>query len=83
VRVPDRERFREALARQGVDTLVHYPEPIHGHPPYRELGDGPVPLRNAEALAREVVSLPLFPELTDGEVERVAEAAVTALAAHG
>lgn len=71
----DRDAFRAALEADGVRTLVHYPEPIHGHPPYRALGtDGPVPLRNAERLAGEIVSLPLYPELTDAEVDRVADA---------
>jgi dTDP-4-amino-4,6-dideoxygalactose transaminase len=74
VRVGNRARFREALAAQGVATLVHYPYPIHGHEPYAELGRG-VPLRNAEALASSVVSLPLYPELTDEEASFVASAA--------
>ena len=55
-------------------TLVHYPRPVHGHEPYRSLRHGPVRLTNAEALAREVVSLPVYPELTDDEVEYAARA---------
>ena len=72
---PAREAFQGALSERGVATLVHYPRTIHGHEPYRSLGRGPVPLGNAEALAGEVVSLPLYPELTDEEVEQVAGAA--------
>jgi dTDP-4-amino-4,6-dideoxygalactose transaminase len=75
VRAPDRERFRAALEERGVATLVHYPRPIHGHPPYEQLGRGPVPLINAERLSERVVSLPIYPELTDAEVEYVASAA--------
>ena len=75
VRAPRRDVFQEALRRAGVATLVHYPRPIHGHPPYVSLGDGPVPLQISERLASEVVSLPIYPELTDGEVEHVAAAA--------
>ncbi len=71
---PERETFQRHLEERGVQTLVHYPTPVHGHPPYRELGNGPVPLDRAEALCSRIVSLPLFPELTDDEVERVAEA---------
>lgn len=74
VRTPDRERFRAELARRGIETLVHYPRPIHGYEPYRRLGTGPVQLVEAERLAAEVVSLPLYPELSDAEVDRVAEA---------
>jgi dTDP-4-amino-4,6-dideoxygalactose transaminase len=72
---PDRERFQAALEERGVATLVHYPRPIHGHAPYEQLGRGPVPLSNAESLSERVVSLPIYPELTDAEVEHVADAA--------
>jgi dTDP-4-amino-4,6-dideoxygalactose transaminase len=75
VRAPDREAFQARLADAGIGTLIHYPRPVHGHEPYRELGDGPVPLANAERLAGRVVSLPLYPELTDAEVAEVAGAA--------
>jgi dTDP-4-amino-4,6-dideoxygalactose transaminase len=72
VRVADRESFRRGLAERGIETAVHYPRPVHGHPAYRELGhDG---LGESERLAREVVSLPLYPELRDDEAEVVAAA---------
>jgi dTDP-4-amino-4,6-dideoxygalactose transaminase len=76
--LPDRDAFQERLADAGVGTLVHYPEPVHGHPPYRSLGDGPVTLSNAERLAKHVVSLPLYPELTDEEVHHVGRSAQAA-----
>jgi len=69
----DRDRFRAELARRGVETAVHYPRPVHLQPAYRALGEGrsfPV----SERLAASVVSLPMYPELTDDEVELVAEA---------
>ena len=72
VLAPDRAAFQAALADRGVATLVHYPRPIHGHPPYADLGRGLVPLAISEDLAERVVSLPLYPELTDAEVEHVA-----------
>jgi dTDP-4-amino-4,6-dideoxygalactose transaminase len=72
VRCEDREAFRAALEVAGVATLIHYPRPIHGHEPYRGLGEGR-DLRGAEDLARSVVSLPTYPELDDAEVEHVAE----------
>ena len=75
VEVPNRESFQARLAAAGVGTLVHYPEPIHGHPPYRRLGEGTVRLSVAEGLARRIVSLPLYPELRDEEVEHVANSA--------
>jgi dTDP-3-amino-3,4,6-trideoxy-alpha-D-glucose transaminase len=75
VRVPDRGAFRAALAEQGVQTAVHYPRAVHEHPAYRHLG-GHFPV--AEALAREVVSLPLYAELTDEEAETVVSAVAAA-----
>jgi len=74
VETSDRERFRAELARLGVETAVHYPRPIHLQPAYRALGEGRS-LPVSERLAASVVSLPLYPELADDEVELVAEAA--------
>lgn len=67
----NRAGFRRGLSERGIQTLIHYPRPIHGHGPYRTLGNGPVPLVNAERLAERIVSLPMYPELTDIEVEAV------------
>jgi dTDP-4-amino-4,6-dideoxygalactose transaminase len=75
VRAPDRRLFIEQLTRRGVQARSHYERPIHAHPAYRRLAQGSVPLRTAERLCREVVSLPLYPELGDAEVEHVAQAA--------
>jgi dTDP-4-amino-4,6-dideoxygalactose transaminase len=69
---PARAAFRERLAARGVATLVHYPTAVHEQPAYRQLGHAG--LEVSEQLCREVVSLPLFPELTDAEVEHVAAA---------
>jgi dTDP-3-amino-3,4,6-trideoxy-alpha-D-glucose transaminase len=77
-RAPDRERFQQALADRGVATLIHYPIPIHRQAPFVGLADGPVPLQGSEKLCRTVVSLPLFPGLTDAEAEHVAESAAVA-----
>jgi dTDP-4-amino-4,6-dideoxygalactose transaminase len=73
VRVPRRDAFRERLAAVGVETLVHYPRAIHEHPAYARLARPG--LETSERLAREVVSLPLYPELTDEEAEAVIAAA--------
>ncbi len=71
VATQDRDGFREALRDDGVETLVHYPRPVHGHPAYRQLAPSGRRLDESERLARQVVSLPLFPELTQREVETV------------
>jgi dTDP-4-amino-4,6-dideoxygalactose transaminase len=75
VAVPDREIFQSRMSDAGVGTLVHYPEPVHGHPPYRQLGESPADLGVAERLSRHIVSLPLYPELRAAEVEHVARSA--------
>ena len=74
VRVAARKRdaFRKALAARGVGTQVHYPV-VYDHPAFRDArpsGGCPV----AEKAAQEVVSLPMFPGLTDREVDRVISA---------
>ena len=74
VRTPERDALMAHLAAQGVGTLVHYPTPTHLQDAYRGLGLGPGALPQAEAAAREVLSLPMYPELTDAEVAQVAQA---------
>jgi dTDP-4-amino-4,6-dideoxygalactose transaminase len=63
-----------------VASDVHYPLPVHRQPAYRRLGYRRGSLPVSEWAAERVVSLPMFPELTDEEVERVAGAVREALA---
>ena len=74
VRVPDRDAVREKLAAAGVATSVFYPVPLHLQECFRDLGyrEGSFPV--AEKAAKEVLALPIFAEMRDDEVERVAEA---------
>jgi dTDP-4-amino-4,6-dideoxygalactose transaminase len=74
VRVPDREGLRRYLAAQGIGTAVYYPYPLHRLPAFAQLGYGPGAFPVAERLAAEVLSLPLFPELEEEEVDRVVDA---------
>jgi dTDP-4-amino-4,6-dideoxygalactose transaminase len=76
----DRDDLQADLSGRGIGTLIHYPIPIHWQPAFAELANGPVSLGAAEALCDRVLSLPLYPELTDGEVEAVATAAAEAAA---
>jgi dTDP-4-amino-4,6-dideoxygalactose transaminase len=71
VRTPRRDALRRALAEQGVQTLVHYPRPVHGHPAHAGLGAESDSLATSERLCEEIVSLPLYPELTDVEADEV------------
>jgi dTDP-4-amino-4,6-dideoxygalactose transaminase len=71
VRVANRARFRARLSQAGVETRVHYPRPIHGHPAYGDLARSDGRLGVSEQLTREVVSLPLHPHLTETEIDAV------------
>jgi dTDP-4-amino-4,6-dideoxygalactose transaminase len=62
-------------------TQIHYPRPIHLHPAYAHLGFGPGSFPVAERRAEQIVSLPLYPEMTAGRQERVIAAVAEAL--HG
>ena len=71
VRVAGRDALRAELGRRGIETGVHYPLPCHRQPPLRQFADRPLPV--AEQAAGELLSLPMFPHLTDGQVEFVCE----------
>lgn len=72
VEADDRAAVRAQLEERGIRTLIHYPRPVHGHEPYRALSVGAVPLDVSERLCERILSIPLYPELTDAEVEVVA-----------
>jgi UDP-N-acetyl-3-dehydro-alpha-D-glucosamine 3-aminotranferase len=71
IRTPERDRLREWLAEQGIQTGIHYPIPCHLQDACRELGYSEGSLPVTEAAAQEILSLPVFPELTDEEVDYV------------
>ena len=74
VRLRNRDAIRVQLQARGIHTGVHYPIPIHLQPAYRDLGyragDFPV----AERVAADVLSLPMFPEMSAAQVAEVADA---------
>ncbi len=74
VRVPERDRVRDALAAQGIGTGIHYPTPIHLQPAYREVVELPAPLSVTERAAEEILSLPMHPSMTVEDVQQVAAA---------
>ena len=73
VRCQERDRLRDYLRARGIDTALHYPYAIHQQPAFAHCRQGSS-LTHTEALYRSCVSLPLFPELTDAQVEHVAAA---------
>ncbi|MFO1047647.1 MAG: DegT/DnrJ/EryC1/StrS family aminotransferase [Geminicoccaceae bacterium] len=75
VRAPDRDALRSRLLEEGIGTGVHYPVPIHRQSAYAgRLPLGPSGCRRTEAVATEIMGLPIFPELTDAQVDHVCSA---------
>jgi dTDP-4-amino-4,6-dideoxygalactose transaminase len=74
VRHQERDALQQHLAAAGVGTIIHYPVPPHLQEAYRELGLGPGRLPVAEAMAREILSLPMGPHLSADAQEQVISA---------
>jgi dTDP-4-amino-4,6-dideoxygalactose transaminase len=70
IRLELRDLVREGLARRGIATGVHYAVPCHRQEPYRRFAPDRLPV--TEAAATEVLSLPLFPHLTERQIDHVA-----------
>ena len=79
VRVPDRDRVIKELHAAGVGAGIHYPVPIHLTPAFSDLGYAEGAFPHAEQAASEILSLPLFPEITPSQQERVVSVLSTAL----
>ncbi len=74
VRVNDRDGLIKELGSKGIGTGIHYPIPLHLQAAYAGLGHKPGDFPVCERVAKEIVSLPMFPQLTESEQERVVEA---------
>lgn len=74
VKLPDRDGALTRLQAAGIGASVHYPQPIHLTPAFAELGHGEGSFPVAEALAREMLSLPLFPGISLEQQVRVVDA---------
>jgi dTDP-4-amino-4,6-dideoxygalactose transaminase len=80
IRVPRRDAVHNALAKQGVTTAVYYPVPLHLQPAYASLKYQPGSLPESERACAEVLSLPIYPELSQDHMAHVAGALTEALA---
>jgi dTDP-4-amino-4,6-dideoxygalactose transaminase len=69
IRTPERDRLQKFLGDRGIATGLHYPVPLHLQQVFSELGykEGDLPV--AEALSKEILSLPMFAELTDDQID--------------
>jgi dTDP-4-amino-4,6-dideoxygalactose transaminase len=72
VRASGRDALRSALADHGVQSGLHYPVPVHLQPAYADLRRGRGSFPVTELHADELVSLPMYPELSEGHIDYVA-----------
>ncbi|MBJ6727088.1 DegT/DnrJ/EryC1/StrS family aminotransferase [Geomonas sp. Red875] len=73
IQVAQREKVQSLLTERGIQTGIHYPVPVHLQPAYYDLGYKLGNLPNTEAAAASLLSLPMFPELTARQQDRVVE----------
>ncbi len=71
IRTAGRDELRRFLEERRVGTAVHYPLPVHRQPAYRDRGLTAGTLARTEKLCDEILSLPMFPQLSDADVDRV------------
>ncbi|WP_405011853.1 DegT/DnrJ/EryC1/StrS family aminotransferase [Kitasatospora sp. NBC_01539] len=77
-----RDAVLAELQAAGIGAGVHYPVPVHLQPAFRHLGHGPGAFPVTERAAAEVLTLPLFPQITEDQQTRVVEVLAKAVAAH-
>lgn len=73
IRTKYRDKLKEYLDRKGIQTGIHYPVPIHLVPSFKSLGYKEGDFPESEKAAKEILSLPMFPELKDSEIVKVAQ----------
>ena len=83
IRTRKRDALRAWLGERGIASDIHYPLPTHLQTPYAKYGAGPGSLPVTERLASEVLSLPIYPELPEDDVDYVAEQVRNFIAKHG
>ncbi len=71
IRTKKRDKLQEWLKNKGIITAIHYPQPIHFHPAYKELGYKKDDFPLSEKYAEEILSLPMFPELKKDQIEYI------------
>ncbi len=74
VRTENRDFLKSVLSEKKIGTAVHYPKPVHQQPAYKNPKFCPLPLVNTEGLCSQILSLPMYPELSDNEVAVVCDA---------
>ncbi len=73
IRYDDRDNIQQRLKQSGIQTIVHYPVPIHKQPAYINNAIVPLSLDITDEIVYEILSLPMFPQMTDQEVDIIAD----------
>ena len=73
VQSPNRDELQLKLRKKGINTAVHYPLPVHKQPAYSNKEYVPVPLKITEIISDQIISLPMYPELSESMVNKVCE----------
>jgi dTDP-4-amino-4,6-dideoxygalactose transaminase len=73
IQSPHRDKLQQHLAACGIGTAIHYPTPVHKQPAYAHLKTPALPV--TEHTVKQILSLPIFPELTDGEIDHIVRSA--------
>lgn len=71
LRTPQRDALKEHLAAAGIGTMIYYPSPLHTQPCFADLGYGEGDFPEAERACKEVLAIPVYPELSEAEREEV------------
>lgn len=82
IRTDKRDELKQYLQQRGIGSTVYYPLPLHLQPALQDLGYGPGDFPVSEELSRTVLSLPMFPEISDAEIDQVIEA-IASFYGHG
>lgn len=77
IRAKNRDGLKKYLAKKGISTLIHYPLPIHLQPAYKDLGYKKGDFPETEKAAREILSLPIFPELKEEEIKYISQSIIS------
>jgi len=79
IRLKNRDKVKQVLDAEKVSCMIYYPVPLHLQIAYKDLGMKPGSLPMAEQAAAEVLSLPMYPELSESQIRQVADAVTKAL----
>ena len=76
---PNRDHIMTMLDKKHIKTLIHYPVPVHMQPAYKEKLCGAVSLPQCEHVVNQILSLPMYPELSDSQIDAICESLIEIL----